>query len=326
MNETTLPVRLRPLYLSLALAFCGAPMVAQSAAITLTAEAGDYGASRTVLIPQGGAYPYPASGFDYYAAGGAPVMTQGGNYFFHTYGFAAAPTFFGARASGENNFNLSTSATYTGTVTNSGSVAGMASFSFTVDSGDLGLFGQGVGDAGLLLQVLVNGVAVARSQTSISLTAGGVSCTENDLGALASYMACGASTANQVSGASQSYTINLGMLNPGESFNIEYDIIATASGQFTSGAVNCNYEDPGYGGYVEVTQVIGEGVLNCPVFNAITRSGDPFNGPIEQGFEPTQANFSTSVNPVPEPGSLALLGAAGLAGVAARRRALRGKR
>ncbi len=325
MNETTLPVRLRPLYLSLALAFCGAPMVAQSAAITLTAEAGDYGAARTVLIPQGGAYPYPASGFDYYEAGGAPVMTQGGSYFFHTYGFAAAPTYFGARASGENNFNLSTSSTYTGTVTNSGAVAGMASFSFTVDSGDLGIFGSGVGDAGLLLQVLVNGVTVARSQTSISLTAGGVSCTENDLGALASYMACGSSTDNQVFGNSQSYTINLGMLNPGESFNIEYDIIATASGQFTSGAVNCNYVDPGDGGY-ETAQVIVEIPLNCPVFNAITRSGDPFNSPIGNGFEPTTANFSTSVSPIPEPGSLALLGAAGLAGVAARRRALRGKR
>jgi hypothetical protein len=317
-NQAPRSPRLKPLFLSLALAFCGAPMVAQAAVINLTAEAGNFGQPRVVLIPQGGAYPYPADGFDYYASAS---LGNGGSYFFHTYGFAGNPSFFGARASGEQDFDLSTSATYLGTVTNNGTAAGMATFSFNVDSGDIGVYGQGVGQAGLLLQVLVNGNAVARSQTTVAATSTGVSCTENDLGSLSGYMACGSATDNSVFAAGGLFEVNLGMINPGETFNIQYDIISTASGQFTSGAVNCNYTDPGYGGYegVEAQRLTNENNFFCPTFNAISRSGDPFNEPLEV-VEPTSADFRTSISQVPEPSSLALLGAAGIAGLLARRR------
>ena len=42
------------------------------------------------------------------------------------------------------------------------------SLSFYVDSGDLGLFGTGTGQAELILRVRVNGIDVARDQTTIT--------------------------------------------------------------------------------------------------------------------------------------------------------------
>jgi PEP-CTERM motif len=321
MQETSQSLRIRPISLALALAFCGAPMVTQAAAINLTAEQGPNGGPRTALIPQGGSYPYPASGADFYGQGG---ITGGGTYFFHTYGFASGTTYFGARASGDANFDLSTSATYTDTV--STFAGALISFTFNVDSGNVGLFGNGTGSSSLLLRVKANGVEISSNQTTITLGAGGFACSDSGVGALDAYMGCASSTSNVEFGSGGSFTVSF--LADAANVNIEYDIVATTSGIFTSGgATSPGYGDACYGqgggGEGLAAAAYGTPTPFCPFFNGISRSGDPFGLPTAD-FAPIQANFSIDITGlVPEPGSLALLAAGGIGGLVARRRARR---
>lgn len=322
---------LKPAALAVALALCGAPMALQAATITLSASYSmNGGALRDGLTDpdaqfSGATPPYPTgTGSDFY------LTKQDGvsNVFFHTYGFVSEPTYFGARSSGEGQWSTSTTANYNTQFTNGGLAALPLSLSFVVDSGDLGLFGTGTGQAELILRVRVNGVDVARDKTTISSNGSGFTCTEDDLGAtLASYTSCGGNgNANQAFSSGGLYTVDLGLVEAGRSVLVDYDIIATTSGSFTSGAVNCNYQGyggyEGYGGYGELT-LVTEGPSSCPTFNGISRSGDPFNLPL------TDADPGTPFDPrfnVPAPGSLALAGLATVIAAVTRRRRLRQQR
>ena len=261
------------------------------------------------------------------------------NVFFHTYGTAGATTYFGARASGEGSFYASTFARYSQTFTNTSLMDQIYNFAFNVSDGQLAITGAGVGFASLMLRVNVttNGVTTTLAQDATTLTqalGGARTCATNDIGSLAGYLGCNGGFAD--GGNSDFYNVNLGAIGAGQEFTLDYDIIATVSGDLA-------YQD-GYGGYGESLDFFGcdgggaqqregygggeEFFCAAPSYfpgMAIARSGDPFNGPQFATGGPSDsqgANFSvtsSSANGVPEPGSLALMAVA-LAGLAASQR------
>ncbi len=274
--------------------------------------------------------PFPSNtGGDYYLNKSASTATDTSSVFFHTYGYtgSSTPTYFGARASGSGSqFFATTASLYSATFTNASAAAVALNFGFNVDGGEVGLFGTGVGSAELLLRIRRDGIVVSQGDTKIVQTAVGVSCIETDVGSLGAWSSCGSATANSVYGAGGAFSVDMGLVAAGATITIDYDIVSTVSGQYLDGAQssgNCN----AYGGYAkapgEAAQAaIREGGGQCVSYNGIARSGDPFNN---DGLGNT-ANFSLdAVNTVPEPGSLALLGAAAGGWWLSRRRQGRGQ-
>lgn len=283
----------------------------------------------------------PASIFN--TPGGADMyLFQGGpnnsNVFFHTYGdsgVGGGTTYFGARASGEGSFYAHTYARYSRTFTNNTLLDQIYNFSFNVSDGELNITGAGEGFASLMLEVRKNGTAVSRSSTTRTQDAmNNTTCVEDDLGSLGSYGSC---ANNYFSGGG--YSVSMGSIAPGQSFTLDYDIIATVSGELSqqngygygfSMFFNACGQNPEVG--LEVATFAaneqpgdGQNELVCAVPQiffpgmAIARSGDPFNGPLGGTGGPSDFQTANFQMTVPEPGSLALLGVA-LAGLAASRR------
>lgn len=235
-----------------------------------------------------------------------------GSVFFHTYGDAGATSYFGARVTGTGNFSATTSTRYSRTFTNTTGVAQLFNFSFHVDSGETSINGTGLGFADLLLQVSKNGQAIARDRTTRSQDINGnQSCVSDDLGSLGGYMDCASSYANDAN-----FNVSLGMIGAGESFTLDYDIIATVSGDLAS---------DGGGGYGDCPTLAAKGdgpvtLWECGgggAGSATARSGDPFSW-----GNPANFHIGPTAN-IPEPSSLALLGLS-LAGLAATSRRKKG--
>ena len=281
----------------------GVSLTAQAVpAVTLSAFAnpGSQTPSTTELVPAGTN--------DFFASPGA----AGGNLFFHTYGYPGGLNYFGARVSGDGTFYGKTSATYTDSYTNTSGVAQLVNFSFSVDSGEIGVSGGGSGFADLLLRLRFNGNVVALSHGRIDDPAdpGATSCNANvggaNVGVLGSYLACAAGDASAF-GSSNSYSVSQ-LLGAGATLDIAYDIVSEISGAYTSGGSTFCSFGPNGGEVGATAFAVGNGdggpdqgppgYSNCAFYQAIARSGDP------AGFDPFNPGaFALSV---PEPGSLAL--------------------
>ena len=308
--------------LVVAAVFAGATFTVQAApAVTLSAFAnpGSQTPSTTELVPTGTS--------DFFASPSSP----GGSLFFHTYGYAGGLNYFGARVSGDGTFYGKTSASYTDSYTNTSGLAQLVNFSFSVDSGEIGVSGGGSGFADLLLSLRFNGTEVARSHGHVDdPVSGATTCSSNVLGAnvgvLGSYLTCDPGGAS-ASGSGNSYTVSQ-LLNAGDTLNVAYDIVSEISGAYTSGGSTFCSFGPNGGEVGAATLAIGDGgggglpdqgppgYSNCAFYNAIARSGDPAgNG----AFSPGAFGLS-----VPEPGSL-VLAVVALGGLGAARR-MRGEK
>lgn len=299
-NENTAP-RARLLSLLVAAACAGVSVTAAAdPTITLTAVYALNGGADTDAVAEQG-----FTGSDFYFS----KSELGSDVFFHTYGSTGSTTYFGARASGGGaQFYASTSALYSGTYTNTTASALMLDFSFYVDGGETALYSVGDGSANTRLQIRRNGSIVSQGDTLIMQAAGVTTCSESDIGALGNWASCSAADASSATGAGGSYTVGLGLVAAGETITIDYDIVATVSGQ---GIVHtCGGGYGGYGGY-DGYGGYGPGeplpTYQCSDFSGIARSGDPFGGRTDVDAFSLNA---TAVD-LPEPGSLALLAAAG---------------
>jgi len=228
---------------------------------------------------------------------------SGSSGFVHAYGDVPTLTF-GARSSGSgSNWNVDSKFTFDQTITNTSSVAQSYSLQFTVDNGQVSNFGSptsGSMSSTFSINLKFGSNLAASTDVEVDTDSSGstLTLTGFNLGGTAS------ADSSSYTWSPITETVALGTLDPGASADLNYVMESLAIGNNAACASSI-----GSGGFEALAVVGSGGFSSC---NDIARSGDPVDGITTGGFAVT----STAV---PEPASMALLGA-GLAGLALARR------
>lgn len=346
--------KINPISLSVALALGGLPLTVQANAITLSATASsalDGGATvNSSDIKSTTGSPAPLS-----VPGSVDVFNfaNGLNGSFldtRTYGNTGGS--FVSRASGGGVYDVMGGFAQSRTVLNSSSSALQYFYAFTIENGQISASSSSLtagqfANASYAVNVLVNGLSLFQSNGQVLTNSAGQSLTTGGTNIFNGSASCTSSSNCSAFWSAQTFVLDLGILAPGASLDILYDLTTAASGNAagtptvqsfapfvfidpTGQTVNDCSGNSGYGGdgYGRLTVVLGGGaVFNpstgfceqtvvSPVGTSIARFGDP---DLVSGQPIGAFPITTAAVTVPEPGTLALLGA-GLAGVAALRR------
>lgn len=239
------------------------------------------------------------------------VGNSNSSIFGHSYAYEGG--YFGSRSSGNGVYSIDSFARYQNTITNTTGIAAQFIGTFVIDNGEVGatMFSGATGfqKGAYSAEIKVNNAVVFTSSADITVTDGGLAVftsagTALNPGGESLSVGSGTYAWNPYTG-----TLDLGVLAPNETVEIDYRLTSLAIGSMTGCSTGDNgYGGYGYGGYV----ALNDAGLFCGNDNAIGRIGDPIN--IGAPGDTVGFAFESQVA-TPEPASMAILGA-GLAGLA----------
>jgi hypothetical protein len=300
--------------------------IAQSAIAADLTATGTYklGSDPTVFLSDSGGYNVNVIGFPNSGLNSAIL---------HSYGSYNGN--FGSRSSGYGSYDVTGAFGIADTITNSSSSAQRVSFTFNIIPGMLQnelnstLTGDQFVAAGIKFNLQRNGTSIWDSSATLSSNASGT--TNNP-------------TYYNIEGLTQ--TIDLGVLNAGESLNLRYDLSTFAKDNAPAGADRsipeqtfvvpeqwvsfCNsegyggYGDEGYGGSSCTNELVPSTTVTIPSYSMPGRisgshasSGDPFWFDTNSGITPQFSGYASALPPgaqygvvfapIPEPSTVALM-------------------
>lgn len=240
---------------------------------------------------------------------------DGSNLFGHSYALPSG--YFGTRGSGAGNFMIDSFARYEASITNTTGVASSFIATFVIADGEVGGFmsGDALGamQAKVTAEIKVDSVVAFTSSAEMSMSNAGTPTFTFAGVELNPGSASATPGSGGYSWGSYTGTLDLGVLAPGQTVNIDYLLTSYASGSISNCVTGGGGGGYGYGGDLNFNTATAVGV-SCSSQTAIARIGDP----IEYQSIPS-STFNVESTPVPEPATMAVLGA-GLAGLAFARR------